>query len=156
MSEPSGAADLVFDHIGIVVADLERGCDKFAGLLAPLVWTARFDDPGLGVSVRFARDGSGVVYEIIAPFGADSPVSRTVRARTDALNQIAYRTKSLEASVARLRHARALPVAAPKPAIAFGGARVQFLMTPLDFLIELIEVDHVVHQFSPRDPRRAP
>jgi methylmalonyl-CoA/ethylmalonyl-CoA epimerase len=140
--------ELTFDHIGIVVAELDAGCDRLAELLAPLEWTERFEDPGLGVSVRFARDAAGIVYEVIAPLGPDSPVRRTLESRANLLNQIAYRTPSLDASVARLRRTRAVPVGAAKPAVAFGGARVQFLMTPLGFLVELIEIDRVAHRFS--------
>jgi methylmalonyl-CoA/ethylmalonyl-CoA epimerase len=145
---PGAAADLSFDHIGIVVADVEAGMPKLAGLLGPLVWTRRFDDTGLGVSVRFARDTSGIVYELIAPLGEASPVARTLRARANLLNQLAYRTGSLTASVARLRKERAVPVGSAAPALAFGGAHVQFMMTPFDFLIELIEIDRVVHEFA--------
>jgi methylmalonyl-CoA/ethylmalonyl-CoA epimerase len=140
--------ELTFDHIGIVVAELDAGCDQLAELLAPLEWTERFEDPGLGVSVRFARDAAGIVYEIIAPLGDASPVLRTLQSRSNLLNQIAYRTRSLDASLARLRRARAVPVGAAKPAVAFGGARVQFLMTPLGFIVELIEIDRVTHRFA--------
>jgi methylmalonyl-CoA/ethylmalonyl-CoA epimerase len=63
------------------------------------------------------------------------------------INQLAYRTKSLDSAVAHLRTELAVPVGAAKPAVAFGGARVQFLMTPLDFLIEIIEIDRIFHQF---------
>ena len=148
MSIASKLAELTFDHIGLVVGELDAGCDQLTALLAPLEWTERFDDPGLGVSVCFARDAAGIVYELIAPLGPDSPVRRTLESRANLLNQIAYRTTSLDAAVARLRRARALPVGAAKPAVAFGGARVQFLMTPLGFLVELIEIDRVVHRFS--------
>jgi methylmalonyl-CoA/ethylmalonyl-CoA epimerase len=148
MSAAPDIAELTFDHIGIVVGTLDAGFDQLTALLAPLQWTERFDDPGLGVSVRFARDAAGIVYELIAPLGPDSPVRRALESRANLLNQIAYRTPSLDAAVARLRRARAVPVGAAKPAVAFGGARVQFLMTQLGFLVELIEVDRVVHRFS--------
>jgi methylmalonyl-CoA/ethylmalonyl-CoA epimerase len=142
------SADLLFDHIGIVVPSLEEGRQTLSSLFGHLHWTTRFDDPQLGVSVVFAQDLSGIVYELITPFGFDSPVLRTLTSRANLLNQIAYRTRSLDASVARLRKARAVPVGRSAPAVAFGGARVQFLMTPLGFLMELIEVDHVVHEFA--------
>jgi methylmalonyl-CoA/ethylmalonyl-CoA epimerase len=141
-------ADLVFDHIGIVVAGIDAGCNSIAALLGPVMWTQTFDDAGLGVSVRFAQDRSGIVYELIAPFGTDSFAARTLKTRANLLNQIAYRTVSLESSVKRLRADGAVPVSAAVPAVAFGGARVQFLMLSLGFLIELIEGDRMVHVFS--------
>jgi methylmalonyl-CoA/ethylmalonyl-CoA epimerase len=137
-----------FDHIGIVVADLSIAAPQLAGLLGAVQWTQQFDDGGLGVSVRFARDRTGVVYELIAPYGERSPVIRTLKSRNNLLNQLAYRTPNLEPAVARLRVQGAVPVTQPAPAVAFGGARVQFLMTPFDFLVELIELDSCAHQFA--------
>jgi methylmalonyl-CoA/ethylmalonyl-CoA epimerase len=137
-----------FDHVGIVVADLSIAAPQLAGLLGAVQWTQRFDDGGLGVSVRFARDRTGVVYELIAPYGERSPVIRTLKSRNNLLNQLAYRTPSLEPAVARLRDQGAVPVTQPAPAVAFGGARVQFFMTPFDFLVELIELDSWAHQFT--------
>jgi methylmalonyl-CoA/ethylmalonyl-CoA epimerase len=146
--ERQESPELVFDHIGIVVADVVAGSNSLAAVLGPLQWTQSFLDVGLGVSVRFARDCSGIVYELIAPLGSDSLVARTLKSRANLLNQIAYRTSSLESSVKRLRAQGAVPVTVAAPAVAFGGARVQFLMVPLGFLIELIECDRVVHVFS--------
>jgi len=148
-SPTSGPGELLFDHIGIVVPDLERGIRKLAAILGEVSWTRRFDDSRLGVSVQFARDRAGITYELIAPLTANSPVARTVKSGADLLNQLAYRTNSLEAAVDRLRSQGSLPITLPTPAMAFGGAHVQFLMTPLGFLLELIEVDRCVHDFLP-------
>lgn len=142
------STDLVFDHIGIVVPDVEAGREELAGMLGPLLWTRCVDDARLGVSVRFGRDQSGIVYELIAPFGDSSPIGRTLESRANLLHQIAYRTKSLDYTVKRLRRQGAIPVSAAAPALAFDGARVQFLMVPLGFLIELIEGERVLHVFS--------
>src|ERR1700754_4152016 len=101
---------LAFDHIGIVVSDISDGAAQLTQLLTKLQWTVRTDDEGLGVSVQFARDSAGLVYELIAPLGDRSPVSRALKARTDLLNHIAYRTKSLDEAVANLRGHRAMPV----------------------------------------------
>ncbi len=35
----------------------------------------------------------------------------------------------------------------PQPAVAFSGAHVQFFMSPLGFVVELIEVHGCVHKF---------
>jgi methylmalonyl-CoA/ethylmalonyl-CoA epimerase len=139
---------LVFDHLGLVVTDIGAGTGALEGLLGTLSWTRQVDDAGLGVSVRFARDSSGIVYELIAPYGDKSPIARALKSKTDLLNHIAYRTHSLETSAARWRGQRALPVGAPAPALAFGGARVQFFMTALGFLVELIEIDHAIHEYG--------
>jgi methylmalonyl-CoA/ethylmalonyl-CoA epimerase len=149
MSQHSNdAAELFFDHVGIVVADIEAGGVILTGVLGPLSWTQRFDDARLGVAVRFARDRSGMVYELIAPLGDTSPIARTLKSRANLLTHMAYRTSSLDSGLKQARAMGALPVGAAAPALAFGGATVQFLMLPLGFLIELIEVDRIVHVFS--------
>jgi methylmalonyl-CoA/ethylmalonyl-CoA epimerase len=147
-SHPNDAVELFFDHVGIVVADIEAGGAILTAALGPLSWTQRFDDARLGVAVRFARDRSGMVYELIAPFGDASPIARTLKSRANLLNHIAYRTSSLDSGLKRARAMGAAPVSAAAPAVAFGGASVQFLMLPLGFLIELIEADRIVHVFS--------
>jgi methylmalonyl-CoA/ethylmalonyl-CoA epimerase len=146
-----GAADhpgLVFDHVGIVVRDIAAGCSSLEALLGSLDWTDRFDDAGLKVSVRFARDASGMVYELIAPYGEGSPVAGAVQARKDLLNQIAYRTRSIAEAARHLRTTGAVPVSKPHPAIAFSGAHVQFFLSKLGFLIELIEAPEHRHNFN--------
>lgn len=141
-------ASLIFDHIGIVTADLDKASQQLAGLLGALEWTDRFDDSGLGVSVIFARDRAGMVYELIAPLGDKSPVAKAVASRKDALNQIAYRTASIADALPALRVQGALPIGPAKPAKAFGGANVQFLMTRLGYIIELVEGAESVHKFK--------
>lgn len=141
-------AELIFDHVGIVVTDLDAGVKALNGLLGQLLWTVHVDDPGLQVSVCFARDAAGLVYELIAPLGDASPIAGTLRSRRNLLNHIAYRTSDLEGSVAQLRTQRAMPVGPAAPAVAFGGASVQFFMTPLGFIIELIEAGTASHEFG--------
>ena len=148
MIAPLDCPDIVFDHVGIVVPDLEFGCTALTGTLRPRAWTQRFDDVRLGVSVRFAQDIAGVVYEVIAPLGSNSPILSAL-AKGHHIHQLAYRTSSLDRAVMRLRIDRwAVPTGTAVPALAFGGARVQFLMTRLGFVIELIESDCVVHEFA--------
>ena len=138
---------LIFDHIGIVVADLDAASEQIRRLLPIDGSTRRFDDEGLGVSVQFFRDRSGLVFELIAPLGERSPVANTL-AQQHRLNQIAYRCVDLETEVKVLRRAGAMPLGRPAPAIAFGGARVSFLWSPLGHVIELIEAPEFHHAFT--------
>ena len=115
---------MIFDHIGIVTGDLDTGAAQLAAMHPIEAWTRRFDDAGLGVSVRFGRDRSGLVYELIAPFGENSPVAGTLARRANILNQVAYRVEDLAAAATALRAAKAVPTSRPAPALAFGGAQV--------------------------------
>jgi methylmalonyl-CoA/ethylmalonyl-CoA epimerase len=139
---------MIFDHVGIVVQDIEKGVKLLSSTLPVDAWTRRFDDAGLGVSVKFARDASGVVYELIAPLGENSPVAAISRSKQGTINQLAYRVGDLDAATRQLRSARALPTGPARTAAAFGGARVQFFLLPLGFILELIEAKDFTHEFE--------
>jgi methylmalonyl-CoA/ethylmalonyl-CoA epimerase len=130
---------MIFDHIGIFVRDIELGKEKLASVLPIARWSETFDDPGIKVRVAFGTDTSGIRYELVAPFGEPSPVSGALAAGRDLLNHVAYRVPDLDAAARSLREARAMPLGPAQPAVAFGGARVMFFLTPLKFVVELID-----------------
>ena len=140
---------LSFDHIGIVAADVAKACKQFGAAVGATGMTARFDDPVLGVTVQFIRDSSGIVYEMIAPLGDTSPVAKSLATKTNLLNQVAYRTANIATAAAVLRKSGNFPLGPAKPALAFGGAQVQFLWSPLGFVVELIEAPDFRHDFGP-------
>jgi methylmalonyl-CoA/ethylmalonyl-CoA epimerase len=148
----TSGAGLVFDHVGLVVPDLDSAMRQLRATTGAVEATARFDDPGLTVSVRFLRDRAGMVYELIAPFGEGSVVAATLARKRDLLNQLAYRTADLAKAVQHLRGQGCMPLGAPAPALAFGGAQVQFLFNPLGFVLELIEDTAPPHQFRNLEP----
>jgi methylmalonyl-CoA/ethylmalonyl-CoA epimerase len=139
--------ELTFDHIGVVVADVDASASQLAATFGAQGFTKKFDDAGLGVSVRFVRDPAGVIYEMIAPLGERSPVAKTLAKQKDLLNQVAYLVHRLEESGDMLRANGCLTLGAAKPAPAFGGAHVQFFWNPLGFVVELIEGPEFRHQF---------
>ena len=130
---------MVFDHLGIFVADIAHGRDALTQLLGALQWSEVFDDPGIKVQVQFGTDPRGVCYELVAPFGPGNPVDGALAAGVNILNHVAYRTADLDAEMKRLRRLGAIPTGRPRPAVAFGGRRVVFMITKLRFMIELIE-----------------
>ena len=142
---------MIFDHIGVVAADVGEACRQLGATIGAQETTARFDDETLGVSVQFMRDQSGMVYELIAPLDANSPVAKALASKTNLLNQVAYRTSSLESAGKSLRKSGSLPLGPAKPALAFGGAFVQFFYCPLGFVIELIEAPQFQHAFADFD-----
>ena len=155
MPDTAAPSDLVFDHIGIVVESLDEGAAQLARLLPIVAWTQRFDDAGLAVSVCFGRDASGVVYELIAPLGPDSPAARAAKTKRDRLNQVAYRTGDLDRAREQLEADGAMVLGPPKPALAFGRALVQFLYLPQGFIVELVADRDFAHDFSRQTPPTA-
>jgi methylmalonyl-CoA/ethylmalonyl-CoA epimerase len=140
---------MTFDHVGVVVSDLAQGFLSIRALLPIVSTTERFDDVHLGVSVQFVRDESGAVFELIAPLGSSSPVARIAASRTGVINQFAYLVEDLSRAGGYFRFNGATPTAPPKPAIAFGGALVQFFLAREGFIVELIEAPGFSHRFQP-------
>ncbi len=139
----TGQARLKFDHLGIVVATLAAGRDHLSALFGITRWSEEFADPGIGVYVQFGQDASGICYELVSPLREDSPVTRALKLRDRILNHVAYLVADLDAEAARIRRMRCLPAGPATPAVAYGSKRVQFFITPLYFIIELIEApDH--------------
>jgi methylmalonyl-CoA/ethylmalonyl-CoA epimerase len=111
-------------------------------------WTAAVDDPVIRVRVQFGLDPSGICYEAIAPFGEDRPVLRTLRAGDRILNHVAYLVSDLTMSAEGVRRCGCVPAGAPQPAVAYHGRRVQFFISPLRFMMKLIEAPDHRHAFA--------
>jgi methylmalonyl-CoA/ethylmalonyl-CoA epimerase len=136
-----------FDHIGIVVAELAAGRELLSDLMDVSHWTEVFEDAGIGVLVQFARGETGPCYELIAPFGDASPIAGSLRGGRNILNHVAYLVTDLDAEAVRMLEQGCIATGAAQPAVAYGGHRVQFWMSPLRFLVELIEAPDHEHRY---------
>jgi len=144
-----GDLTLELDHIGLIVPDIATGRNFLAAALGVTRWTPVVDDPVLQVSVQFgATPGHPLTYELVAPLGEDAPIANALRTGKHILNHLAYLTPNLEVSGERLRQAGCWPAGEPKPALAYEGRRIQFWMSPLRFVIELIEKPGHRHNFT--------
>jgi methylmalonyl-CoA/ethylmalonyl-CoA epimerase len=128
-----------FDHIGIVVADLSLGRSTLEIGYGVTSWTDEYDDAINDVWVQFGRDATGICYELIAPLSSSSPVLRAQRQGTNITNHLAFTVPSLDHQREKLILHGFHPLADPKPAVAYGGARIQFFLSPINSLIELVE-----------------
>ncbi len=143
----SDLPEMRFDHVGVIVPTLEDGRNHLSALFGIVDWTVEFDDPLIQVRVQFGRDRSGLCYETVAPFGENSPVRRTLRKADRILNHVAYLVPRLAPAAIRLRERYCIQASEAMPAVAYGGALVQFFMTPLGFLLELMEAPTHQHVF---------
>lgn len=130
-----------FDHLGVFAKTLEQGRAVLQEILPIAVVSEPFHDPLLKVCVQFLSDASGIRYEIVAPNGEGNPVDAVLAEGRGILNHVAYRVTDFEDRIGRLREARCIPLGEPRPAVAFGGARVIFFLTPLRMIVELIEAE---------------
>lgn len=132
---------MTFDHLGIIVRSLLDGRNFFEATAAYKSWSAVFEDEALGVRVQFGRQASGPTIELIQPLGKNSPIAATLQRGVNTLNHLAYRVENLEVSAKTLRLSGCIPLSPPAPALAYGGALVQFFYSPQKLLLELIRVD---------------
>ena len=128
-----------FDHIGIFCKNLKIGRTYFSKIFEIKKKSEEFSDSRLNVKVQFLYDKKNIKYELIAPLGKKNPVDQSLKKNKNIINHIAYKTKSFKKEISRLRKIGCIPLDKPKPAVAFNGKKVIFFLTPLRFIIELIE-----------------
>lgn len=140
-----------FDHLGLVVKSVARGRQVLGALLDIHMWTIEFRDPINGVVCQFGRDASGTCYELLEPMGENSPILPALKSGRAILNHTAYLVGDLTAASKNVQLQGCARTADAKPALAYGGRRVQFFVTPLRFVIELIEAPGHEHAYVVSD-----
>lgn len=127
-------------HIGYVVADIEKSIPAFATSLAA-EWDGKiFHDPLQKVRVAFlsTRPGDAQI-ELVQPAGADAPVMRFLELRSGGLHHICYEVDDIHSQLLEMKQRRALIAKRPKPAAAFGGRPIAWVITAEKLLIEYLE-----------------
>jgi len=125
-----------FHHVGIAVSDLGRAADQMIRLFQARKASDVFHDASQGVHVQFVKLGD-LLVELLAPAAQPSPVDGVLR-RGIALYHVGYEVRDLDGQLASWKDTEVKLVSPPKPAVAFGGRRVAFVMWQ-GFLVELIE-----------------
>ncbi len=127
-------------HLGIAVPDLDQAVESYGDLFGYRLLTGPFDDAAQQARVCFVGTGEpgDVVFELIAPLGEDSHVSRLL-ARGGGAYHVCHEVDDIDQAVAHLKARGCLIVQAPVPAVAFEGRRIAWLYTPTRQLMELLE-----------------
>jgi methylmalonyl-CoA/ethylmalonyl-CoA epimerase len=129
-------AELKFHHIGVACRDIEKEMRAFA-IVGYALEGQRFSDPLQKIHGCFLT-GPGPRVELLVPTDDASPVLSWLQKGVKMYHQ-AYEVELIEAAIAALSAHRAVLVSPPKPAVAFGGRKIAFLMFPNLLLVELIE-----------------
>jgi methylmalonyl-CoA/ethylmalonyl-CoA epimerase len=130
-------------HVGFVVADIAAEVKGFARSLAA-TWDGRvYEDPYQRVKIAFLtlRPGDPLI-ELVEPMGQDSPVHRFLTERGGGLHHVCYAVGDLEVRMAEMKACRSVIIRRPKPAVAFDGRRIAWLLTAEKLLVELLEKGH--------------
>jgi methylmalonyl-CoA/ethylmalonyl-CoA epimerase len=127
-------------HMGVAVRDFEPALAFYKEALGLRVVSGPFDDPIQKVSVIFlSGPGAGnVSIELIRPLNEDSPLNGYLKKEIGAYH-LCYEVPDVVRAVADLRAKNCLTIAAPAPAVAFGGRKIAWCFTPTRHLIELLE-----------------
>jgi methylmalonyl-CoA/ethylmalonyl-CoA epimerase len=138
-----------FDHLGLAVKSVVKGRKVLSEVLGVREWTQEVRDPVNGVLLQFGRDPAGVVYELLEPLDETSPIYPALSGGKAILNHVAYLVSDLGEAREHMRRSGCAPTSQPNPAIAYGGRNIQFFVTPLRFVIELIEAPGHQHAYTP-------
>ena len=130
---------MIFNHIGIFVKSINIGKSFISKILKIKKKSKVINDKKMGVRVQFFYDNSGICYEIVAPLGKKNPVNEVLKSKKNILNHIAYISKNFDNDQKKLRKIGCLPISIIYKAKAFHGSRVIFYLTPIGYIIELIE-----------------
>jgi methylmalonyl-CoA/ethylmalonyl-CoA epimerase len=128
------------DHVGIAVRDLDRAVELYERRLGVRV-TAREKVVTEGVEVAMIPLGESRV-ELLSPLGADSPLTKFLEQRGEALHHVAYHTADVDAALTVARSAGA-EVATDRSRPGAHGTRIGFIhpKSLCGVLTELVQDD---------------
>ena len=127
-------------HLGFVVASIADAAEEFAASVSAH-WDGEIThDPIQRVRVAFLSpsDVRNPVFELIEPASETSPVSKFLK-KGGGLHHVCYEIDDLESGLREARSSGLAIVAAPAPAVAFGGRRIAWVCSKRRLLLELLE-----------------
>lgn len=126
------------DHIGYAVKRIEKAIESFEEL--GFVFQPIVDDVDRNVKIAFGEK-DGYRIELVCPLdkGKPSPVDPYLSNVPGMPYHICYQSGELDSEMEHMKQKSFKVVIEPKPAIAFGGSRVAFLMSLGFGLMEIVE-----------------
>ena len=126
------------DHIGYAVKKIDRAIDAFKGL--GFKFSEIIDDTDRNVKLALG-DKDGYRVELVSPLDKEkpSPVNQYISGTPGTPYHICYSSNDFENDLEALKRQGYKIIIEPKPAVAFGGNRVAFLMNIGFGLMEIVE-----------------
>jgi len=134
-------AKMKVDHIGIVVRDITKHFNRHLVHLFPKEWLGSIIyDPLQKVKVAFIEAPGGRI-ELVEPAAPDSPVSSLAAKKPACYYHICLEVNDLNRQLNACHEKNQLLVSPPKPAVAFGGRRIAFVLGKDMLLWEFLEAE---------------
>ena len=131
--------DLTLHHVGYAVRLIEPIAQSYAQRFGYEAATGTIHDPLQTAFVQFLRlPGDPTYLELVAPDGEQSKLTSAVR-RGGGLHHLCYICDDLEQTIAHLEQTGMRLISDPKPAVAFAGRRICWLLADDPLPIELVE-----------------
>jgi methylmalonyl-CoA/ethylmalonyl-CoA epimerase len=135
----SKANHLRLHHVGYATKDIQPSAATYIARFGYELSTDIIHDPAQTALVQFLKlPGDQTYLELVAPDGPKSKLSSTVK-RAIHLNHLCYISGPLEEAIAHLEQSGLKLFSDPKPAVAFAGRRICWLLGPDQLPIELVE-----------------
>lgn len=127
-------------HVGFVVERIEESIPEFVRSLGAQRNSEIFSDPIQKVKVVFLATAAGdAQIELVQANADDSPVSRFLAKSGPGLHHLCYEVEDIEETLRQMRSNGALIAKPPRPAVAFGGRRIAWVLTKERLLVEVLE-----------------
>ena len=129
-----------FDHIGIVVKSIEESRTIFESDLPGFSSSRIYVDKEIDVKIQFIEYPNSNKIELIEPLSKASPIKSVLEKKNSTnIHHLAYSCKDIKKTCNSFRDKGYGFLTNFYYAEAFNGARVIFLLSPLNFIVELIE-----------------
>lgn len=127
-------------HYGFVVEEIRAGIESFRESLGA-EWDGQiFEDPIQKVKVAFlSTHPADAQIELVEPAADDSPVYRFLHDHGGGLHHACWVVPNLDAHLAEMRSRGAIVAKRPRPAVAFNGRRIAWVLTKEKLLVEFLE-----------------
>lgn len=129
-----------FDHIGIVVECIEESRAIFERDFSGFSSSKVYLDKEIDVKIQFIEYENSNKIELIEPLSEVSPIRSVLEKKNISnIHHLAYLCENIEETCNSFRDKGYGFLTKFYNAEAFNGARVIFLLSPLNFIVELIE-----------------
>ncbi len=127
-------------HTGCVVPSIAAGLERWRAALGAIYVSEVFEDETQRARVVFLdfAPGGGTRLELVEPLTSDSPVARFLE-KGGGLHHLCFEVDDIEGQIRDWKAQKAMLIRPPRPAVAFGGRRIAWVVTPDKLLLEYLE-----------------